>query len=51
MPKRKNRNKARIQLNLDVDIARSLKMEAARNLQTLTKFITTWVESWKKKKK
>jgi uncharacterized protein (DUF1778 family) len=51
MPKKKQPKKVRIQLQLDTEIAKALKVEAARNLQTLTKFITEWVTSWKDKKK
>lgn len=51
MPKKKRSKKVRIQLQLDTEIARALKMKAAGNLQTLTKFITEWVKSWEHKKK
>jgi uncharacterized protein (DUF1778 family) len=51
MPKKKQPSKVRIQLQLDTDIAKALKMKAAGNLQTLTKFITSWVLSWKGKRK
>ena len=51
MPKKKQPKKVRIQLQLDTEIARALKMKAAAHLQTLTKFITQWVKSWDKKKK
>lgn len=51
MPKKKGHKKVRIQVDLDREIARALKMEAASKLQTLTKFITKWVMNWKDKKK
>jgi DNA-directed RNA polymerase subunit L len=51
MPKKKRSNKVRIQVDLDVEIAKALKIRAVQNLQTLTAFITEWVKSWKKKDK
>ena len=51
MPKKKSPKKVRIQVDLDVDIAKALKIRAVENLQTLTAFITKWVMSWKEKKK
>jgi DNA-directed RNA polymerase subunit L len=51
MPNNKGHKKVRIQVDLDVEIAKALKIRAVQNLQTLTKFITEWVRSWDKKKK
>ena len=51
MPNKKGPKKVRIQVDLDVDTAKALKIRAVQNLQTLTKFITQWVKSWDKKKK
>jgi uncharacterized protein (DUF1778 family) len=51
MTKKKQPRKVRIQLQLDIEIAKALRVKAAGNLQTLTKFITEWVRSWDKKKK
>lgn len=51
MPKKKQPSKVRIQLQLDTEIAKALKIKAATNLQTLTGFITTLVRSWDKKRK
>lgn len=50
MPKKKQPNKVRIQLQLDTEIAKALKRKAVDNLQTLTKFITAWVKSWERNK-
>jgi DNA-directed RNA polymerase subunit L len=51
MPNNKSHKKVKIQVDLDVEVARALKVRAAENLQTLTKLITEWVKSWKKKEK
>jgi len=51
MPKKKQPKKVRIQLQLDTEIAKALKTEAVNQLQTLTKFITEWVKSFKHKQK
>ena len=51
MPNNKGQKKVRIQVDLDREVAKALKIRAAENLQTLTKLITEWVRSWDKKKK
>jgi len=45
--KKKNQPKVRLQLLLDTEIAKALRKRAVDNLQTPTKFITSWVKSWK----
>jgi hypothetical protein len=43
--------KVRLQLLLDTEILKALRKRAVDNLQTPTKFITSWVKSWEKNKK
>ena len=43
--------KVRLQLLLDTEIAKAIRRRAVDNLQTPTKFITSWVKSWGKDKK
>jgi hypothetical protein len=51
MKTNKQPRKVRLQLLLDTEIAKALRKKAIDNLQTPTKFITTWVMSWKEKRK
>jgi len=51
MKKKNQPKKVRLQLLLDTEIAKALRKKAVDNLQTPTKFITSWVLSWKDKKK
>jgi hypothetical protein len=51
MKTKKQPNKVRLQLLLDTEIAKAIRRRAVDNLQTPTKFITSWVKSWGKDKK
>jgi len=51
MKKKNQPKKVRLQLLLDTEISKALRKRAVDNLQTPTKFITSWVLSWKHKKK
>jgi len=51
MKKKKQPDKVRVQLLLDTEISKTLRKKAVDNLQTLSKFITSWVLSWKDKQK
>jgi len=51
MKTKKQPKKVRLQLLLDTEIAKAIRRAAVDNLQTPTKFITTWVLSWKDKQK
>jgi len=51
MKKKNQPKKVRLQLLLDTEIAKDLRKRAVDNLQTPTKFITSWVLSWKEKQK
>jgi len=51
MKTKKQPTKVRLQLLLDTEIAKTLRKRAVDNLQTPTKFITSWVKSWGKDKK
>lgn len=48
---KKQPRKVRLQLLLDTEIAKAIRRRAVDNLQTPTKFITSWVKSWGKDKK
>jgi len=48
MKTKKQPRKVRLQLLLDTEIAKAIRRKAVDNLQTPTKFITSWVLSWKK---
>jgi len=51
MKTKKQPRKVRLQLLLDTEIAKAIRRRAVDNLQTPTKFITSWVLSWKDKRK
>ena len=51
MKTKKQPKKVRLQLLLDTEIAKAIRKRAVDNLQTPTKFITSWVLSWKDKQK
>lgn len=51
MKTKKQPKKVRLQLLLDTEIAKALRRRAIDNLQTPTKFITSWVLSWKDKQR
>ena len=51
MKTKKQPRKVRLQLLLDTEIAKAIRRRAVDNLQTPTKFITSWVKSWGKEKK
>jgi hypothetical protein len=51
MKTKKQPKKVRLQLLLDTEIAKALRKRAVDDLQTPTKFITSWVLSWKDKQK
>jgi hypothetical protein len=51
MKTKKQPRKVRLQLLLDTEIAKAIRRRAVDNLQTPTKFITSWVRSWGKDKK
>jgi len=51
MMKKQQPDKVRVQLLLDTEISKTLRKRAVDNLQTLSRFITSWVKSWEQKKK
>jgi hypothetical protein len=51
MKKKHQPDKVRVQLLLDTQIYKTLRKRAVDNLQTLSRFITSLVESWEQKKK
>ena len=51
MKTKKQPTKVRLQLLLDTEIVKAIRRAAVDNLQTPTKFITSWVKSWRKDKK